>query len=83
MRLTDWWLNQAKTRAAKDVEGFESMDVVDGWKVDGYNDGTATLYLVCRDQDGTHKRITMEDYQPTVVDVVERKETVTHSWVAP
>ena len=81
-QLTEFWLDQATRIARKKVPGFDAMTVVESWKMDGWNDGTTTLFLVCKDHDGTHKRIKIEDYQPVVVETVIAKETVTISWVA-
>jgi hypothetical protein len=77
MGLTHFWMKLAQDRAARSVDGFADMTIVDSWKVDGYNDGTATLVLVCEKLDGSFVRIDMPDYSPPEVRPVVRK-VVTH-----
>lgn len=60
--LSDWWqdrLNEAMEKHYPEIIGYWSL--VDAWKVDGYNDGTTTLYGVY--QRGVNYRLcTFPDY---------------------
>lgn len=73
--LSDWWLVRLSEKMEKhypDIIGYGTL--VDHWKIDGWNDGTVTLFGVY-EHEGKFKRCSFPDYgEPGVADVFPRVE---------
>lgn len=74
--LSGWWLDRLSERMEKhypDVIGHGVL--VDAWKVDGWNDGTSTLYGVYKigDSDAGYIQCVFADYSDPVKRQVKPK----------
>ena len=72
-------LNQKMEAHYPDVIGL--CELADSWKLDGWNDGTTTLFGVYRDNEGVYRECRFPDYGEATSRVVRpRFEHV--SWAA-
>ena len=80
--LSEFWakaLIDGTRKAFPDV--FDTAPLIESWKVDGYNDGTATLFGIFQTGPDTYERVTLPDYQPATRETVVKQQVITEVWV--
>ena len=80
--LSEFWAKALINGASKAFPGvFDTAPLIESWKVDGYNDGTVTLYGIFRTGPDTYERITLPDYRPATREIVVKQKVITEVWV--